>query len=294
MELMFLGTGSSIPTKDRSHPSVLLEHDGESLLFDCGEGTQRQFVLAKKSFMKVSKIFITHWHADHFAGLPTLLHSMHIDCRERAVEIYGPDAKKFVKAIMRIGYGKPSFRIKAIDVPSKGGIRRIFDNGKYSVFSCPSKHSVPSVAYLFAEKDTWNLDKDKLENFGLEGPQLKGLKERGYIKLGKRKLLLKDLARKKEGRRVVYTGDTKKSPAIAKLAKGCNVLIHDATFLEKEKYDHSSAGDAAFIAKKSQAKLLILTHFSSRYSSSSEHLREAGKVFPSVIAAKDFLSYTIA
>ncbi|MBI5355134.1 MAG: MBL fold metallo-hydrolase, partial [Candidatus Aenigmarchaeota archaeon] len=83
MDITFLGTGSSIPTKDRSHPSVLLEYEGDSVLFDCGEGAQRQFVLAKKSFMKVSKIFITHWHADHFAGLPTLLHSMHLDRRER-------------------------------------------------------------------------------------------------------------------------------------------------------------------------------------------------------------------
>jgi len=294
MDVTFLGTGSSIPTKDRSHPSVLLEYEGDSVLFDCGEGTQRQFVLAKKSFMKVSKIFITHWHADHFAGLPTLLHSMHLDRRERAVEIYGPEAKKFVKAMMKIGYGKQSFRIRAIDVPHKGGIKKIFENEKYEVFSCPSSHSVPSVAYLFAERDSWNLDREKLENFGLEGPQLNGIKERGYIKIGKRKLLLKDLARKKGGRRVVYTGDTKKSLQIAKLAEGCNVLIHDSTFLGKEKYDHSSAGDAAAIAKKAGAKLLILTHFSSRYPSSSDHLREAGKVFPSVIAAKDFLSYTIA
>src|SRR2546428_4314550 len=151
LEITFLGTVSGIPTRDRNHPAIILEYYGEqkdTLLFDCGEGTQRQLLIAGINFMDIDKIFITHWHADHFAGLIPLIQTMNLEKRRKPLKIFGPEAERFVSDIVDLGYFGLRFEIEAINLPFEGSdATKIFEAEDYEVLSIPVLHTVPAVAY---------------------------------------------------------------------------------------------------------------------------------------------------
>lgn len=291
----FLGTVSGIPSKERSHPAIVLEYFGESkdtLLFDCGEGTQKQLMLSGTSFMDVSKIFITHWHADHFAGLIGLIQTMNLEKRKDELKIFGPEAEKFVSDIVDLGYFGLRFPVTAVNVPFEGEeIAKVDDAEEYEVFSIPVLHTVPSVAYCFQEKDRWSIDVEKLKQLGLRrGSWLKGLKKYGKVFVKGKEVKLEEVAKMKKGLKVVYTGDTKPCDNVIKIARGSNLLIHDSTFLEEEEGKaHADVKQAAQVAKAAEARQLILTHISRRYTDVSVLEKEAKKVFPNTKVAYDFM-----
>lgn len=297
--ITFLGTSSGIPTKNRNHPGIAIEYFSkikDTLLFDCGENIQVQLMRAKISFMQISKIFITHWHADHFAGLIPLIQTMNLEGRKKELKIFGPEAKKYLFHIQNLYYYKPKFRIDPFDVELSEEPIKIDETKDYEIYAIKVKHTIPSVAYCFKEKDKWSIQVEKLKEMGLKrGKWLEELKRKGKYTIKGKEVKIEDVAILKKGLKIVYTGDTEYCENVVKLAKDADVLIHDATFTEEHKEEeksHSSAKDASLIAKKANVKLLVLTHLSRRYQTKEdvESLKEeAQKNFENVIVASDFL-----
>jgi len=299
----FLGTTSGIPSKERNHPAIALEYHyyrKEVLLFDCGEGTQKQLMLSKISFMDIEKIFITHWHADHFSGLIPLLQTMNLEKRKKELKIFAPEASRFVNNILSLGYFGLRFPIKAIDVPFEGNqIVKIDETKEYEILSVPVLHTVPSVAYCFKEKDRWRIDKEKLKKLNVkEGKWLKILKEKGKVEINGKVIKIEDVGFLEKGLKVVYTGDTKPCDNVVEISRDADLLIHDATFSEEDEDEqkyHSSVREAAEIAKKANVKQLILTHISRRYQKEdiAQLEKEAKEVFENSKVAYDFMKIVL-
>jgi ribonuclease Z len=293
--ITFLGTVSGIPSKERSHPAIVLEYFGEkkdTLLWDCGEGTQKQLMLSKISFMDIDRIFITHWHADHFAGLIPLIQTMSLEKRRKKLKIFGPEAEKFVSNIVDLGYFGLRFPIVAVNVPFEGNkINLVEESKEWEVFSIPVLHTVPSVAYCFKEKDKWSIDLKKLKELGLKkGKWLKRVKKFGVAKYRGKTVKIEDIANLKKGLKIVYSGDTKPCDNLIKISSEADLLIHDATFLEEEERKaHADVVQAAKIAKRANVKRLILTHISRRYQNPKELEERARKIFRDTKVAYDFM-----
>jgi len=293
IEITFLGTVSGIPSRRRGHPGIVLEYFGEekdTLLFDCGEGTQSRLMGSGISFMKINKIFISHWHADHFAGLIPLIQTMNLEKRKKELMIFAPEAEKFVSNILDLGYFGCRFPILAMNLPTEGDKLTLIDKTReYEVYSIPVLHSVPTVAFAFKEKDRWSIKLDKLKKLGLHrGYWLKKLKRTGKAEYKGKEVKIEQVSNLKPGLKVVYSGDTKPCDNMVKISEKANLLIHDSTFLEDEEGKaHADVKQAAQIAKKSGVKKLILTHISRRYTSPKELLAEAKKVFKNTKVAYD-------
>lgn len=295
INITFLGTGAAVPTLKRRHAAILFQYGGDYFLFDCGEGTQLQMEKARVSPMKLSKMFITHWHADHFAGLLPMIESLHLSRRTEPLEVYGPEASRFIDAIIELSYWGVGFGIKARDVDEEKEVEKIVDNDKYEIYSIRVKHSVPTVGYCFKEKDHWHIDVKKAKKYGLEGKQLKVIKNEGKIKVGKRTIKLEQIAIRNEGRKIVYSGDTIPCRQLFEMAEGADLLIHDGTFIELPSLErpHSSAIEVAKLAKKYKVKKLVLTHISRRYKNGKEVLDAVKPIFKNAIVAEDLMKITL-
>lgn len=295
IEVTFLGTVSGIPSKQRNHPAIVLEYFGEqkyTLLFDCGEGTQLQLMKSGISFMDIDKIFISHWHADHFSGLIPLIQTMNLEKRTKELKIFGPEAEKFVSDIIDLGYFGLRFPVTAVNVQFEGEeISLIDETEEYQVFSIPVLHTIPSVAYCVKEKDRWGIDVSKLKKLELKrGFWLKKLKKMGKADYKGKEIKIEEVADLKPGLRLVYSGDTKPCENMVKISHGADLLIHDGTFLEEEEGKaHADVKQAAKIAKKAEVKRLILTHISRRYTDPKELEKEAKKFFSNTKIAYDFM-----
>jgi ribonuclease Z len=292
----FLGTVSGIPSIKRNHPAITLEYFSDYrdvLLFDCGEGTQKQLMKSGISFMQINKIFISHWHADHFAGLIPMIQTMNLEKKSTPLKIYGPEAEKFVSDILDLGYFGLRFPVEAHEVPFEGEDITIVDETEdYVITSIPVYHSVPTVAFCFQEKDKFNIDENKLKKLGIKrGPWLKNLKKTGELEWKGKKIKLEDVSRAKRGLKVVYSGDTKPCNNVVKISKNADLLIHDGTFLEEDvgSKSHANVKEAARLAKRAKVKELILTHISRRYTDIGELEKEAKKIFKNSKVAYDFM-----
>ncbi len=301
IEVIFLGTVSGIPTKDRNHSAIIWNHYGEkkeTMLLDCGEGTQRQMLIAGINFMDIDKIFITHWHADHFAGLIPLIQTMNLERRQKPLHIFAPEAEKFVSDIIDLGYFGLKFEVEAVNLPFEGDeIHKIFETEDYEMLSIPVMHTVPSVAFALKEKDKWNISPAKIKKLKIRpGPWMKKLKENGETEFSGKKIKLKDVATGKNGLKVVYSGDTKPCKTVEKISQGADLLIHDGTFLELEDAKgkhHADVSQAAKIAKSAKVKQLILTHISRRYRDTKPLEKEARKLFKNTKIAHDFMKVQV-
>jgi ribonuclease Z len=299
IEVTFLGTVSGIPSLNRNHPAIILEYYGETkdtILFDCGEGTQKQLMKSGISFMDIDRIFISHWHADHFAGLIPMIQTMNLEKRKKELKIFGPEAERFVSDIVDLGYFGLRFPITAINVPFEGNeITKIEETEDWVISSIPVFHTVPSVGFSFQEKDRWNIDLNKLKKLGLQqGQWLKKLKNTGESEFKGKKIKIENVAKSKPGLKVIYSGDTKPCDNMIKISSNADLLIHDGTFLEEDEGKaHTDVKQAATIAKKSKVKQLILTHISRRYTDTEEIESTAKKFFPKTKVAHDFMKFKL-
>ncbi len=293
MEIIFLGTSSMYPTKTRSHPAVLLKYNGHNLLFDCGEGTQRQMRIANESVMKIEAIFITHWHGDHSLGLGGIIQSMSASKRENPLVIIGPKGTaNSVKCIINTYKFKPTFEIRIVE--SEGGV--VYSGGKFHVEAIKVKHSVPTLAYKFVEEDRRKINMEYVKKFGLERHPILGKLQKGEtIEWNGNKITPEEGTILIKGKRVSYVVDTKFFNELIDFVKNSDLLISEATFSDElkdvaEEYFHMTASQVGTLAKRGSVKLLYLTHLSQRYEKDPEKiLNEAKKVFESTHLAEDLL-----
>ncbi|MBN2203242.1 MAG: ribonuclease Z [Candidatus Aenigmarchaeota archaeon] len=294
IKITFLGTGAAIPSLRRRPAAILLHYGSDYFLMDCGEGTQIQMQKARISPMKLNAILITHWHADHFAGLLPLIETLHLSRRKDPLKVYGPEASRFIDALVEMSYWGIGFRVIPEDCGEEE-IEKLIETETYTIYSIKVKHSVPSVGYCFEEKDHWNIDMKKAEKFGLKGKILREIKERGQVKVEDKIIKLEQIAEKKKGRKIVYSGDTEICKRLLEFSKEADILIHDGTFVEipEENRPHASAVEVARLAKKYKIKQLIITHISRRYMNEKEVHDAVKKVFKDTIIAKDMMKIVL-
>ena len=299
MRIKFLGTSSAVPTDERGLPSILVKTSGDSLLLDCGEGTQRQIIRSKESLMRINKVVITHLHGDHFFGLPALIQSLSILRKGSELKIIGPrDLDPLLEHIERVTYSKPNFRVVFEEITE--GVPIEF--GKFYLEFFPVEHAgFETYGVKINEKDRpGRFDPDKADELGVP-PVLRGVLQKGFsVKLPSGRIVRPQdvMGPPRKGAVVVYSSDTRPTDKVIQAAKGADLLIHEATYLHdlKERAvatGHSTALEAANIAKAAGVKRLALTHFSARYRNEDmERFREeAQSVFDGeVIIARDFLT----
>jgi len=294
LRIIFLGTSGSWPTIKRGAPSIAIKRSGEVILFDCGEGTQRQLQKSNLSYMQISKIFITHFHGDHFLGMPGLIQTMQLNDRETPLNIYGPKGMNIlVKQLLSLGYFSPNYKIISHEVDEG----TILDFNEYTISIIRVKHGVPTIAYCFEEKlRPGKFNKPKALKLGIpEGPLYSKLQRGKEITLDNGKKIKPSmvLGPPRKGRKIVISGDTNPIKKMIDFAKGADILIHEATFDSSYEdisgdYGHSTSKQAADIAKKAKVNKLLLTHISPRYLNSSVIQNEAREVFKNSYAVKDF------
>lgn len=295
LKFIVLGSGSSIPTTERNHSSYIIKYNGDVFLWDCGEGTQRQLRKTGVSPLKIDQIFISHWHTDHFAGLPGLLETMKLEDRTKKLQIYAPEAEKYIWKLSQIFWNDKGFDIEAININFQEKKEHIIINDKkYIISSVPSSHSIPAVCYCFKEKNRWNIDLKKARIYNLSpGPLLQDIKNKGEITFNDKKVKIEQIADLKTGRKIVYSGDSRPSPLIEDIAKNADLLIHEATFIDEKSNNHSTVKEAAELASRARVKKLLLTHYSQRYKNPDIIKEEARKVFKNSYVARDFMEVEV-
>jgi len=299
--ITILGTATAIPTAKRNHTSILIQHSGENILIDCGEGTQRQFRKARLNPCKLTRILITHWHGDHILGLPGLLQTLILNGYNKRLHIYGPKGikdkmKKLIDLFVK-QYGKLDLVVKEI---SDG---KVFETKEFILESKSMKHGIACNSYSLIEKQKTRLDKKKIAKLKIKDKKLFGRLQQGKnIKYKGKTIKASQVTYKTIPKKITVILDTKINPNCYNIAKDSDLLICEATYLadsEKgsklaESYKHLTAEQAGMIAKKSKSKKLILAHISQRYDK-DEHLllKEAKKQFKNTEIAKDLMKIEV-
>ena len=312
MELVFLGTGASWPSVERNVPAVAVKRGSEILLFDCGEGTQRQFQRSTLSYMQVQKIFITHLHADHYLGLPGLVQTMRLNERKEPLLIAGPPGIRELCEDLRVvargakdakgakpGRGKRDGALEVQIVEMKSGDELSFPG--YKVVAREVRHTIAALAYAVVEDARpGRFNKPRALELGVPEGKAFGMLQRGEsVTLDDGRVITPDmvLGPARRGRKIVYTGDCVPCEQTVELAAGADHLVHEATyasdFPDANKHGHSTAAQAAFIAKAAKVSNLYLTHISPRYTSAKPLVEEARKIFPESHEAYDLLSVVV-
>ena len=297
MEITFLGTSSAVPSKHRNHTAIVLKHFGEVMLFDCGEGTQRQLTYAKISPMKIDKIFITHYHGDHILGLAGLIQSMGFRGRSEDLDIYGPKGlNKLINAISNTGFFQINFQIITHEI----GEGIVLETDEYIIKSIIAEHNIDNLAYSIYEKKKPRFLREKAIELGVPvGPAFGKLHNGEEVEINGKIIKPEQvLGEPRIGQKVTYSGDTRPCEKMIELAQGSDVLIHEATY-EHEDQDkaienwHSTSKEAAEIAKEANVKLLVLTHISTRYTTDINIKEEAKEIFENTVVANDFTELNI-
>lgn len=293
MEITFLGTSSAVHSNTRSHPAIVLKAFGETILFDCGEGTQRQLIYAKISPMKISKIFISHYHGDHILGIPGLLQSMNFRGRETKLTIYGPKGLDNLRdAISSLGFPNFDFPLEWIEIDSG----TIIENEEYVIKAQRVKHNTLTLAYSVEEIKKPRFLRQKAIELGVPvGPDFGKLHNGIPVEVdGKIILPEQVLGPPRKGHKITYSGDTIPCEEMIEFARDSSILIHEATYKSEDKdkaelHAHSTSKDAAEIALYSNSKELILTHISTRYTDVRDLLTEAREIFENTKLAEDLM-----
>jgi len=298
MKLVFLGTSAAQPTSERGLTCICLEKEGEILMFDAGEGAQISYLKSGLGWNKKMKIFVTHLHGDHCIGILGLLQTMTLQNRTEPMEIYGPDGiEEFIAANIKVLNFGLSFPV-IITTIREG---TVVNEKTYTINSCEADHSVITYSYLFQEKDKpGRFFPDKAKELGIpEGELWHKLQTGQDIQVGDKIVKSSDvLGEKRPGKRIGISGDTRPTKKLEEFFKDCDYLSFDSTFsheLQDKALEthHSTAKEAADLAKNANVSNLILTHFSARYNDESVLLEEAKTIHNSVIAAKDLLEIEI-
>jgi ribonuclease Z len=297
--VVFLGTAGSLPTPERNPSAVLINREGEMMLFDCGEGTQRQMMRARTGMMRLNYIFLTHLHADHILGVPGLLETMAFQGREEPLTIAGPMRTiDLVEKFSSICYFSRDFEVRAMEL-EPGDVVRM---DGYQVEAVETHHSVPSIGYCLKEDERLGrFNREAAIALGVLPGPLFGKLQHGQEVLVDGKAVRPDqvMGAPRPGRKIVYTGDTRPCRTVEVASRGADLLIHDCALSDDmadwaRETKHSTAGEAAQLARRAGVGQLVLTHISSRYSEDiSPLLKDARSVFEKTLIAEDLMTMEI-
>lgn len=290
-DLTILGCSSQQPTRMRNHGAYLVRWNDEGLLFDPGEGTQRQFIFAGIAPPVVTRIFISHFHGDHCLGLGSMLMRLNLDKVTHPIHCYYPASGK--KYFHRLRYGTIYHEtINVIEHPiEKEGIVHVDEN--FTIEALFLDHGIDNLGWRVTEKDVRKYDKDKLLDHGIKGPLIKELIEKGSLMINNQKVTLDDVSWMRKGDSLAVVIDTRRCQAAVDLAKNARLALIESTYSEEHKElayrnHHLTAKEAATIALEAGCQELVLTHFSARYQDLTPLLEEARAIFPATDVAKDF------
>src|SRR4051812_4108289 len=292
LDVVFLGTSGGMPSAHRNPAGLLLRRGGERLLFDCGEGTQRQLLRSTVGLVDLGEIFVTHFHADHYLGLPGMLKTFALRGRDVPLTVYGPPGLRDLFGSLRRIFGKLTYPLELEEVRGGDALRR--DGYSIAVFGV--SHGVAAVGYALVEEPRpGRFDVDTADALGVPNGPARGALQRGdsvMLDDGRVVTPADVLGPARPGRKVVLAGDTEPTPTVIEAAREADLLVHEATFCDDEAeraHDtrHSTARGAAAVAREAEVGLLALTHVSPRYSG-REVADEAREVFASTVVPRDF------
>lgn len=296
-EVIFLGTASQVPTRTRNHNALFLRWDQLGILFDPGEGTQRQMLHAGIAATQITHIAITHFHGDHCLGLAAMLQRISLDRVPHPVEVIFP--KSGEQFFQRLRYSSIYHeqaqivpRPIAIPAQSDGEPFVVADINGTRLLACPLEHRVDCLGYRLAEPDGHRMMPDKLRAAGVVGPAVRKLIDEGQLEVGGRTVKLADVSAPRPGQSFALVMDTRPCRGAERLAKKADILVCESTFLSSEAeeahaYCHMTAAQAATLAKNAEARCLVLTHFSQRYTHLDGFFAEASPLHDNVVVASD-------
>jgi len=291
MEIVFLGTSCMMPTKKRAQAGVFFSYGSTGLLFDCGEGTQRQLRIAGIKPTRITKILLSHWHGDHVLGLPGLIQTLGGENYNKKLEIYGPkDTKKYMENMFKSFICDINIEIEIFDVDEG----KFFENEEFYLEAKKLVHRCEILGFCFVEKDKRKINLNYIKKIGLpKGPLLGKLQKNKKIIWKNNTIYPGQATYVIKGKKISYITDTMFCDACVMIAKNADLLIAEAVYVENlkekaKKYKHLTAKDAALIAKKANVKKLVLTHFSQRYKTTTPLKEEAKNYFNNVMCAEDF------
>lgn len=293
-DLTILGCSSQQPTRFRNHGAYLLRWNEEGLLFDPGEGTQRQFIYANIAPTVVTRIFISHFHGDHCLGLGSIFMRLNLDKILHPIHCYYPASGK--KYFDRLRHGAIYHEmLQIIEHPvSEPGL--VEDDGRFKIEAVFLEHGVENIGWRITEADTRKFDAEKLQQLGLRGPLVKELEGEGSIVLDGKKILLDDVSWIRQGDSFAIVLDTLPCKNAVEIARGANLFLCESTYLDEHKelaflHKHMTAKQAAAIAKEAAVERLILTHFSARYQNLKPFETEARTIFLNTSTADDLVVF---
>jgi ribonuclease Z len=297
LDVVFLGTSGSMPTAKRALSATLVRRGGDRLLFDCAEGTQRQLLRSDVGLVELEEIFLTHYHADHYLGLPGMLKTFALRGREIPLTIYGPKGlDELFRTLGRI-FGRLTYPVSTVVLGPDAPLER----EGYSIVPFDVDHRVTAIGYALVEDERpGRFDVDEATRLGVPDGRERGQLQRGEsVTLADGRVVLPSdvLGEARAGRKVVLSGDTAPAATVVEAAAGADLLVHEATFLADERdrareTGHSTAGEAALVAREAGVKLLALTHVSTRYFG-HQVVEEATQLFPATVVPRDFDLVTI-
>jgi ribonuclease Z len=289
-DIIILGCSSQQPTRFRNHGAYLFRWNDEGLLFDPGEGTQRQLIFANVAPPVISRIFISHFHGDHCLGLGSMLMRLNLDKVTHPIHCYYPASGK--KYFDRLRYGTSYHEtITVVEHPvSKAGL--VEDDGKFRIEATFLEHGIDNIGWRITEPATRKFDQEKLDSYGIQGPSVKELIAKGKLLIDGKDIHLDDVSRIRQGDSIAVVIDTRYCQNAIDIAKGAKILLCESTYLEQHRelayqHFHLTAKQAATIAKEAGVHQLILTHYSARYQNLQEIEDEAVVVFPNTHLAED-------
>ena len=292
LDVVFFGTSGSMPTADRAPTALMIRRGGERLLFDCAEGTQRQMLRSNVGLVDLREVFLTHYHADHYLGLPGMLKTFALRGREVPITIYGPPGLSDLFSSLRRIFGKLTYPYELVELSAGDSLAR----EDYRLVTFAVAHGVSSVGYALVEDDRpGRFDVETADALGVPNGPERGALQRGEpVTLADGRVVTPGevLGDARPSRTVVIAGDTAPTPSVLDAAHDADLLVHEATFLEDERERaqetaHSTAQGAAELAREAGVKMLALTHLSNRYFG-QEAAREARAVFPETVVPRDF------
>jgi ribonuclease Z len=291
-ELIVLGTASQAPTRHRNHNGYLLRWDAEGVLFDPGEGTQRQLLMAGVASSSINRICVTHFHGDHCLGLPGILQRLSLDRMAQPVDVWYPaGGQEFYDRLRRCALYNDTVDVRPHPVAGGG----VVDPGPdpFALVAAPLDHRTETLGWRIVEPHGRRMLPDRLEAAGICGPDIGRLqRDGGLVTADGRTVTLEAMSEPRRGQVFAFVMDTRFCDAAVALAEDADLVVCESTFLERDAdlaaaYGHLTAAQAARVAAEGGARRLVLTHFSQRYTDDAEFAAEAGGIFPDVVVARD-------